>query len=422
MEVNRLNRLLMISFDAVGDSRVEELCAYPNFRELYARSAVARSVETVFLSNTYPIHTSVVTGVEPSVHGIVSNTEPFPKAHPRWHTAAREIRAKTLWQAAAEKGLKTAAVLWPVTAGAPEICYNIPEVMAPPGKSQVLTSLRAGSALVQLKEYLRHGKKMDGLNQPALDDFATACMTDILREKRPQLALMHLTAFDALCHRHGPGSGELARAFAALDRNLGLLLAAAGEDMAVLLFSDHSQLPVSKVLTPNDLLVEMGFMQRDAGGYRREDALCFIECVGGSAFLHNASLPVWRVKEVRSAVEHSEGFGRFLSGEELRRCGREQLSFGFSAAPGYCFEAKGTEYRGQHGYPLDSPDYKVFYLASGGGFARGRVTQGGSILDLAPIASRCLGLEMPGLGQSPEHLYDIVGEAQTEQTGGAHEG
>jgi predicted AlkP superfamily pyrophosphatase or phosphodiesterase len=140
-----LKKLLLISFDAVGDCRVERLLRYENFASLAARSTLVRDVKSLFLSNTYPIHASIATGVEPCRHGIISNTEAFPAPHPRWLTEASRFRVRTLWQAAHEKGLTTAAVLWPVTAGAREIRWNIPEVMAPPEKSQVAVSLAAGS-------------------------------------------------------------------------------------------------------------------------------------------------------------------------------------------------------------------------------------------------------------------------------------
>jgi hypothetical protein len=222
--------MLIISFDSVGDSEFARLAEYPAFSAFHGQSAVFRAVSSLFLSNTYPVHTSVATGVAPGEHGVLSNTEPFPSRHPVWNSREAGIRAQTLWQAAAKHGVDTAAVFWPVTAYSKTIRYNIPEVLARPGKSQLITSLRAGSARLQLKLFLRHRALLDGIRQPNLDNFATACMADILREHRPGLALIHLTAYDALCHEHGKDSGALETAFEALDRNLGILLEAAGND------------------------------------------------------------------------------------------------------------------------------------------------------------------------------------------------
>ncbi len=236
-------QLLLISFDAVGDDQFTCLAALPHFARLLRRAQVRRGVSSVFVSNTYPVHTSVATGLPPGRHGLVSNTEPFPKRHPQWRYLERDIKAPTLWQEAAKQGLRVAAVLWPVTGGSKSIRWNIPELMTQPGENQILLNLRLGSKLLQIMAMLRHGKLMDGIAQPALDYFSTACMADILRRKNPDLALVHLTAYDSLCHHHGLGAPQLETALDALDENLGALLAAAGE-REIILFSDHAQLRI----------------------------------------------------------------------------------------------------------------------------------------------------------------------------------
>jgi len=151
-----MRRLLLISFDAVGDVFFDRMMARPNFRALAKRAAVRRGVDSVFVTNTYPVHTSVVTGVPPGVHGLTSNTEPFPVRHAKWRYESKEIQAKTIWQMAAARGRKVAAVLWPVTGGAKEIRWNIPELLVQPGENQIRMNLQYGSKLIQLREVLKH--------------------------------------------------------------------------------------------------------------------------------------------------------------------------------------------------------------------------------------------------------------------------
>ena len=386
--------MLIISFDSVGDSEFERLAQYPAFSALLEQSAVFRGVSSIFLSNTYPIHASVATGVTPDIHGIASNTEPFPSPHPVWINREDRILAKTLWQAAAERGIDTAAVFWPVTAFSKTIRYNIPEVLARPGKSQVMTSLRAGSKGLQLKLFLRHRKLLDGIHQPARDSFAAACMADIIREYDPGLALIHLTAFDSLCHLHGKGSAALAVACEALDRNLATLLEAAGNSRDVILFSDHDQKNMHTVLDPNNTLVSMGLLHRSGGGYAPGDSGCCIECCGGSAFFHAGTLLPAQIDELRKIFSHGEGFRRFLTGTEAQVSGKKGAAFGFCAKDGYCYGAFNHKEKANHGYPLDTPDYTVFYLVRGFGGNGYSVSQGGSLLDIAPLAARRLGVEL----------------------------
>lgn len=369
-------RLLVVSFDSVGDSVFEQMAERPHFAALLKESAIWRGVESVFPTNTYPIHVSVVTGVAPARHGLLGNTAPKPAEHPQWHYHEHRIKAATLWQAAAKKGLTTAAVMWPVTGGAKSIRWNIPELMKQPGQSQVLLNLRYGSKLLQMKALSRHGKLLDGINQPALDLFTTACMADILREKKPDLALVHLTAYDTLCHKHGPGAQALETALDSLDANLGKLLAAA-EDMDVIVFSDHAQLPVSEYIFPNELI------QKSTGA--------FFECAGGSAFFYPCNMPDTEQERIIGDVKGISGFARFLTPEELASAGKGELPFGFCVKPGYCCESRRKNERGNHGYPVDWPDYKVFYAMRQKGRPPAHNT-GGSLLDIAPLAAGILGI------------------------------
>ncbi|MCL2181102.1 MAG: alkaline phosphatase family protein [Treponema sp.] len=382
--------MLIISYDAIGDKQFDRLLQYPVFNAFAKQCAVFRDVSTIFISNTYPVHTSVATGVLPCEHGITSNAEAFPSPNQLWNFDEALIRVKTIWQLASKKGIKTAAVLWPVTGFSKSINYNIPEVRAMPGKSQLLTSLKAGSPFLQFKMYLRHRSLLNGIKQPNLDFFSTACMVDILREKKPGLSLVHLTAYDFICHDNGLDSAALDAAYDAMDKNLAALLAAAdGDD--IVLFSDHSQININKVIDPNSALAGMGLINQTDNGYLPGENNCFAECGGGSAFFHAGKLTNDKINEIRSMFSSSEGFRRFLTNDELRETGRENAAFGFCAKAGFCYEIFGTKKKGNHGYPLDMPDYKVFYMTRGCGQKPG-INHGGSLLDIAPLVIRHLGL------------------------------
>jgi hypothetical protein len=265
-----------------------------------------------------------------------------------------------------------------------------------PGQNQLLANLRAGSKRLQLGLLLKYGALLLHFDQPGLDAFVTACAADILRRKKPDLTLVHLTAFDTLCHRHGRGAKELSIAFEALDQNLGRLLEAAGPETRVILLSDHSQLSVHTTLTPNDLLVKMGLLGRcgrKGDPYEPGASGCFIECCGGSAFFHAGTLTGGEIARVRAKIAASDGFSRFLTQEEMRSSGRGDLAFGYGLLKGYIAEAAPAGHKGDHGYPLDMPDYTVFYAAMGEGFTPGERRFGGSLLDIAPLAAKALGID-----------------------------
>lgn len=389
-----VKKLLIVSLDAVGDAEFDRLAQHEVFSSFIKTANVHRGVSSVFVSNTYPIHASVVTGVPPVAHGLVCNTHPFPSRHAAWRSAAGNIKAKTLWDAAFEKKLQTAAVMWPVTAHSKKIRYNIPEVMAALGKNQVFTSLKAGSKLLQIQMYLRHRHLLRGIAQPWRDEFATACMADILRAKRPALALMHLTAYDTLCHKHGKDYDALQPAFASLAQNLNTLLGAIDGDTAVIVFSDHGQLPVHTSVQPNHLLAQHGWLTATENGYAATAAGCYFECAGGSAFFHPGKLEPQNIQMLQKDVRTLPGFSRFLTPAEMQQSGHGRLPFGFCAQVGYSFDAVHEEEKANHGYPVDYENYKVFYAVRAPGFTPGPQT-GGSLLDIAPIAAQILDLDMP---------------------------
>jgi hypothetical protein len=72
---------------------------------------------------TWPSHTSIITGVPSAVHNIPTNDQPGQPGQRWWYT--KFLKARTLWQAAREKGLKVATLYWPVTVGA-DVNFNIP--------------------------------------------------------------------------------------------------------------------------------------------------------------------------------------------------------------------------------------------------------------------------------------------------------
>src|SRR5262245_26095979 len=80
----------------------------PTLRRLMAQGAVAR-VTGVLPTVTYPSHTTLVTGVPPRRHGIVSNRvfDPEGVAGGAWMWYASGVRVPTLVSAARRRGLRT---------------------------------------------------------------------------------------------------------------------------------------------------------------------------------------------------------------------------------------------------------------------------------------------------------------------------
>ena len=78
---------------------------------------------------TYPNHTTLITGVWPSLHGIAANTtfDPLRKNAEGWYWYFSDIKVPTLWSAVRDKGGNVADLGWPVSVGAKGVDTLIPE-------------------------------------------------------------------------------------------------------------------------------------------------------------------------------------------------------------------------------------------------------------------------------------------------------
>ena len=101
-------RLCMISLDAVAQPDAGRLLGLPALSALAENGVFCDNVKTVYPTLTYPIHTSLITGCYPRTHGIGHN-QPFqPDTPPNmraWYWSVKDIKVKTLYQAAKEKGM-----------------------------------------------------------------------------------------------------------------------------------------------------------------------------------------------------------------------------------------------------------------------------------------------------------------------------
>jgi predicted AlkP superfamily pyrophosphatase or phosphodiesterase len=347
--------ILVISFDAVGDKVFEAMALdsrnYPNVAKFKQEAYYSGGIKTIFVSNTYPVHTTISTGKLPKEHGIISNLLPPKKNEERhWAQMAKYIKEKTIWEAAKEKKLTVAAMLWPVTCGA-KISYHMPEAHPQKGQNLLFRSLLYGSLFFQLSAFFRHRKQLIKVirslaqgGQTELDDLTTSVTCDLLKKKKCDLVLVHLIVYDTLFHFAGSGGKEMDIAKKALDTNLGRLLKCWGEG-TVIVFSDHSQLDVYETVNLNEIYEHAVFEQ-----------------AGGCAFFN---------KETEGQalnIEKQPWFERFLTKEEMEESGyAEKNVFGIAAKHGFAF-SENKKYKGSHGYPPDYQNYNVFYCVKGRNF------------------------------------------------------
>ena len=381
-------RLCMISLDAVAQPDADRLLGLPALSALAAEGVFCRNVKTVYPTLTYPIHASLLTGCRPLSHGIGHN-QPFqpdtPPAMRKWYWCVGDIKRKTLHQAARERKMSVASILWPVSGKNPYVRRNFPEVLPLPGENAALKMLRYAGLWI-LKMEILYGKRRKSILQPDLDDYAALLCEKLYASRRPpRLLTVHLVDCDAMRHRYGTDSREAHAAMERLDGRVQRIMDAvekAGltEETLFCVVSDHGQEDAPRGI-PLDRELQA------ACGARAQS-------LGMGAYIFADDLTAaWRALDSR---REEWGIARILGEEEIRALGGpENVRLAVDAQPGCCYIDRDGETRGEHGFGLDRPAARTLLWLKGPGIRKGMELKEADLVDIAPTLARALGLSLP---------------------------
>ena len=392
----------------------------PTLRGLAERGVVAAGMETVFPSTTWPTHVSLVTGVAPSVHGVVGN-HVLNRAMGRAedftgdpiYDAADLIRAPTFYDRAHAAGLRTAAIDWPATRHAASLDFNLPffkdqavfEAHTSPVVWRELTAL--GYPMGRQGEWAQLPKRF--LKDAMVADVAA----HVVHRHAPDLLLVHFLCVDSLQHLYGPRSPEAYWAIEYVDERIGRLLAALPdlERTNVFVVSDHGFLPVTREIRPNVRLRKLGLLDVDREGrIARAEARVVMNHGAAYAYVRDGDGQARTVRDVSAALATLPGVAGIWTAGEYAALGlptpAEHPRVGdllLEASEGYLFvdDATGEEeetgrphHRGTHGQRPGHPALHAFFLAAGPGVRRGLELGMIRSRDVAPTLASTLGLTM----------------------------
>ena len=388
-------RLCMISLDAVARPDADRLLSLPALSALAKRGVFCDNVHTVYPTVTYPVHTSLVTGCYPDRHGIGHN-QPFqPDTPPRmraWYWDVKAVRVKTLHQAAREKGMDVASVLWPVTGKCRAIRRNFPEILPLPGENAVLKMLRYASPLWVLRMEALYGKQRKSILEPDLDDYAALLCEKLYASRRPpEMLTVHLVDCDSMRHWHGTDSAEARAAMERLDARVGRIVAAvekAGllDETLICVVSDHGHQDA-----PGAVLLDREL--RAVCGARAQS-------LGMGAYIFGDDLNAARAALERHRAEWA--VAHIYEDDELRSLHAPQdVHLAAEALPGHSFMDTMEEVRGEHGFGLSCPQARILWWLSGPGVRAGRRLDEAHLVDIAPTLAQALGLSLPQAQGSP---------------------
>lgn len=428
--------VLMISIDGLKPECILEADRHglkvPYLRSMLAGGSYADGVVGVWPTLTYPSHTTLVTGVAPAVHGILSNTEfdPLRNRDEPWFWYAGQIRSQTLWQAAHAAHRITASIGWPVTVGA-DIDYLIPEYWRISGNSAdlnpsdrfLIESLSRPADLLARLEPSAGSYMMANDTSLAGDEIKARYAIEIMRRYRPGFMTVHLASLDDAEHSYGTFSAPANAALEALDGLIARMARAAhaaSDASIVVVVSDHGFMPVSKRLNLAVPFVQAGLIEltQDPAtntarikSWKAEPWLA-----GGMAAImlkdpgdRETADEVERLLR-NLAADPANGVAAVRSAAQMRDLGGfPSAPFVVEFAPGFY---AGENLRGPlvtpiapghggHGYTPALAEMRAVFLLAGRGVAAGRDLGLVDMREIAPTVAALLGVALPGATAAP---------------------
>ena len=404
------HRVVVVSIDGFAafywnDPRVR----LPTLRRLAERGAVAAGVEPVFPSTTWPTHVSLVTGVSPSVHGVVANhilnrrtREPEDLTGDPVYDAPDLLRAPTVYDRAHAAGLRTAAIDWPATRNARTLHFNLPFF-----KDQRVFETQTARAVWE--ELAALGYPMDRQGEWAQlpkrlykDAMVADVAAHVTHRHAPDLLLVHFLCVDSLQHLHGPRSPEAYWALEYVDGLIGRFLdRLALDETTVFVVSDHGFLPSAREIRPNVRLRRLG-AQREARFVMNHGAGALYALDGDPAAIAQLAAEIATMEGVSAAWTSAHYASLGLPAPADNALVADAM---FEAKPGYMFgdDAAGEEehgapkYLGTHGQRAVYADNQALFVAAGPTIRRGVRLPTIRSRDVAPTIAASLGITLDGI-------------------------
>ena len=413
--------LIIISFDAVSSKDIDKLKELSNFKLLINNGSLINNVESIYPTLTYPAHATIMTGMYPKNHGIINNTlNNFSDINPNWYWYRKYIKTKTLYDLASEKGLTTAALLWPVS-GRSSINYNLTEIFAPkPYQNQFVMSALSGCIKYQLDLNKRFGHLRNGLTQPNLDNFVHESAKYTISKYKPNLLLIHYTDVDTNRHNHGYDSKEANEALLRHNERLGEIIktlkeANIFEESTIVTLGDHSALDGDYMIRLNSLFREAGLLKVNEKGIIKSYKAVAKSC-DGSSYVYlkdkNDKKTYEKVRKILDNLKSSKEapIDFILNDKEAANEGADpNCSFMVEGNINYYFidETLGSiiekvdendigkvshRTKATHGYSPKKHNYNTFFIASGKGIKKGLEINGGKLINHGPTLAKILGV------------------------------
>jgi len=388
---------------------------------------------------TYPNHTTLITGVWPAEHGILNNQvfDPEHQLAGAWYWYADSIKVPTLWDAAHQAGIRTASVSWPVSVDAASVDTLIPEYWrsSSPGEGRnpqdryLMNAIsRPDGALAEMEARL--GGYMMG-NDTSVEDgdaIRTRFALDILKNRKPGLITIHLSAMDSSEHMAGAFSAEADKTLESVDGMVKQLMDAAlrnDPDTKIVIVSDHGFLNITHSVNLYIPFVQAGLVQFGKHmGYEGETTVVTswkaqLWSAGGvtAVMLHDPADTATKTQVHdllgKLAADSENGIDQALEADQIAQYGGfPGAAFLVVMKPGYTMGpaqsgplvVAQSALKGSHGFWPQFAEMHSSFFILGNGVAHGRDLGTIDMRQIAPTVAGILGVSLPTAKQPKLHI------------------
>lgn len=242
--------LILISLDGFRWDYLE-LVDTPNLRRLAGQGVRAKGLIPVYPSKTFPSHYSIVTGLYPGNHGIISNNMIDPDLGAEFHLSDREAvedprwwGGEPIWSTAERQGVRSATLFWP-------------------GSETEIAGYRPS-------HWSRYDKNL------AFEERVQRVLgwLDLPPAERPRMITLYFEYPNDVSHIHGPEAAETFAVVREVDARIGDLVAGIEErglegTVNMVVVSDHGMAEVG----PKRTLFLDDFLELDPGEFFEQGAL-----------------------------------------------------------------------------------------------------------------------------------------------------
>lgn len=353
---------ILISFDGFRHDYMSRGIT-PNLQKVADNGVKALSLMPVYPSKTFPNHTSIITGMYPENHGIISNTfyDPYfdetykisdstQVRNPRWY------KGEAFWETAQRNGIIAASFFWP--------------------GSEVNLEYRRPKYFKDYDHDYPYKLRVDGIIE----------WLKLPLNERPRFLTLYFDATDSYAHKYGTNSDSLNYAIKIVDGMAGYLMDQLSQiqllDSTNLIFlSDHGMTEINneKFVNLEDILGD------EKVNYWNWSTFCLIqpekervEAVYNKLKANERHFKIYKKNEVPDFYRFSSSplLSDLIVITELGwEAGDSSAQKGFIA----------WNSKGNHGYEKDALDMHGYFVAMGPSFRKNFKTGTLRNLDIYPL-------------------------------------